>query len=143
MPLHDVHEKPVSEAEKRRRMAFLQARSIAGPARNTRRTMSETDRSATAVAPLPTNRCPFDPDPQYQVLRTEAPVSRASTPAGFDVWLVSRYEDARRVLADGDSFSNVDASSSHLMGDKNQLGATPPPGVLLRHDGDSHSRLRL
>lgn len=105
--------------------------------------MSEPDRPASTIAPLPTNRCPFDPDPQYRILRDKAPVSRASTPAGFDVWLVTRYEDARRVLGDGESFSNVDASSSHLMGDKAQLGATPPPGVLLRHDGDEHSRLRL
>ncbi|WP_286132921.1 cytochrome P450 [Arthrobacter sp. OY3WO11] len=66
-----------------------------------------------------------------------------STPAGFDVWLVTRYEDARAVLGDAETFSSVDASSSHLMGDKDNLGAPPPPGVMLRHDGDSHSRLRL
>jgi cytochrome P450 len=92
---------------------------------------------------LPTNRCPFDPDCRYEELRADLPVPRVSTPAGFDVWLVTRYEDARAVLADAETFSNVDASSSHLMGDKDNLGAPPPPGVMLRHDGDSHSRLRL
>ncbi|OUD87849.1 Cytochrome P450-SU2 [Clavibacter michiganensis subsp. michiganensis] len=70
-------------------------------------------------------------------------MTRVTTPAGFDVWLVSRYDDARAVLGDGESFSNVDASSTHLMGNKDKLGATPPPGILLRHDGASHSRLRL
>jgi cytochrome P450 len=105
--------------------------------------MSSYSQSAGSVAPLPTDRCPFDPDPRYQSLRDEEPVSRVSTPAGFDIWIVTRYEDALRVLGDTTSFSNVDASSSHLMGDKDQLGATPPPGILLRHDGDSHSRLRL
>jgi cytochrome P450 len=92
---------------------------------------------------LPTNRCPFDPDRRYEELRADRPVPRVSTPAGFDVWLVTRYEDARAVLADAETFSSVDASSSHLMGDKDNLGAPPPPGVMLRHDGDSHSRLRL
>ncbi len=92
---------------------------------------------------LPTQRCPFDPDPRYRTLREESPVTRVSTPAGVDVWLVTRYADAQRVLGDGASFSNIDSSSSHLMGDKDALGAPPPPGVLLRHDGDAHSRLRL
>ena len=96
-----------------------------------------------ATAPFPTNRCPFDPDPRYEGIRTSDPVLRVDTPAGFDVWLVSGYEDARTVLGDAETFSNVDASSSHLMGDKDNLGAPPPPGVMLRHDGDSHSRLRL
>lgn len=95
------------------------------------------------IPALPTNRCPFDPDPRYETIRTEDPVLKVSAPAGFDVWMVSRYEDARTVLADAETFSSVDASSSHLMGDKDNLGAPPPPGVMIRHDGDSHSRLRL
>lgn len=98
---------------------------------------------APAQQSLPTARCPFDPDPEYQRLRVEEPVARVSTPAGLDVWLISGYANAKRVLGDADSFSNIDSSSSHLMGDVNQLGAPPPPGVLLRHDGDEHSRLRL
>ncbi|MFF1253778.1 cytochrome P450 [Pseudarthrobacter sp. NPDC058329] len=92
---------------------------------------------------MPQNRCPFDPDPIYAELRGTDPVMRVSAPAGFDVWLVSGYEDARRVLGDNTNFSSVDASSSHLMGDPDALGGTPPPGVLLRYDGDEHTRLRL
>ena len=59
------------------------------------------------------------------------------------MWLVSGYEDARQVLGDPETFSSIDASSSHLMGDPTALGGTPPPGVLLRYDGDEHSRMRL
>lgn len=92
---------------------------------------------------LPQNRCPFDPDTRYAELRESEPVARVSTPAGLDVWLVSGYEDARQVLGDPATFSSVDASSSHLMGDPAALGGPPPPGVLLRYDGDEHSQMRL
>lgn len=92
---------------------------------------------------LPQNRCPFDPDPQYAELRASRTVTRVSTPAGLDVWLVSGYDDARKVLGDSINFSSIDASSSHLMGDPEALGGTPPPGVLLRYDGDEHAKLRL
>lgn len=105
--------------------------------------VDKQSQAAQRVEPLPDQRCPFDPDPRYNSLRTSSPVHRVSTPAGFDVWLVSGYEDARTVLGDAEAFSNVDASSSHLMGDKDNLGSPPPPGVMLRHDGDSHARLRL
>ena len=102
---------------------------------------SPTAPPATEI--LPQNRCPFDPDPRYDELRVSKPVGRVSTPAGLDVWLVSGYDDARTVLGDNKSFSNIDASSSHLMGDPEALGGTPPPGVLLRYDGDEHAKLRL
>lgn len=101
---------------------------------------------ANSVAPieaLPQNRCPFDPDPRYSDLRGSHPVMRVSTPAGLDVWLVSGYNDARDVLSNAAVFSSVDASSSHLMGDPQALGCTPPPGVILRYDGEEHARLRL
>lgn len=106
----------------------------------------QTFSTATMPAPseaLPQNRCPFDPDPRYAKLRDIEPVARVSTPAGLDVWLVSGYEDARQVLGDNANFSSIDASSSHLMGDPDALGGTPPPGVLLRYDGDAHSQMRL
>ncbi|WP_432542029.1 cytochrome P450 [Kineococcus sp. SYSU DK002] len=95
------------------------------------------------VEDLPRERCPFDPDPRFEQLRDERPVTRVSTPSGLDVWLVSRYEDARAVLADGDSFSNGDSSSSHLIGDPAGLGGPAQSGVLLRLDGEAHSSLRL
>jgi cytochrome P450 len=108
-------------------------------------TMQPTSSTAIPAAreALPQNRCPFDPDPRYTALRVTEPVTRVSTPAGLDVWLVSGYDDARAVLGDNTNFSSIDASSSHLMGDPAALGGTPPPGVLLRYDGDQHAKLRL
>ncbi|ABS03999.1 cytochrome P450 [Kineococcus radiotolerans] len=104
--------------------------------------MTTTD-ATCPVRELPRDRCPFDPDPAYVRLRVEEPVTRVNTPAGLDVWLVSRYEDARTVLLDGESFSNIDSSSSHLIGQVEQLQQPPPPGILLRLDGEAHSSLRL
>jgi cytochrome P450 len=41
-----------------------------------------------------------DPYPAYDQLRRTAPVFRATGPMGSVMWLVTRYEDARAVLAD-------------------------------------------
>jgi cytochrome P450 len=38
--------------------------------------------------------------PLYEVLRREAPLVRVRTPAGDPAWLVTRYEEARRLIAD-------------------------------------------
>jgi len=58
--------------------------------------------SPSAVRPAPEaqplNEWPFDPDPRYA--------------AGLDVWLVSDYDDVRKVPGDNINFSNIDASSS-------------------------------
>lgn len=44
--------------------------------------------------------CPFDPPPELARLRRDDPVSLVMTPAGAPAWLITRHEDARRVLAD-------------------------------------------
>jgi len=41
-----------------------------------------------------------DPHDLYARLRAEDPVARARTPVGLPVWLVTRYDDARRALND-------------------------------------------
>jgi cytochrome P450 len=41
-----------------------------------------------------------DPYSLYARLRAENPVARARTPVGLPVWLVTRYDDARRALND-------------------------------------------
>jgi len=43
--------------------------------------------------------CPFDPSPEYARLRVERPVAPA-TFAGRPAWLVTRYDDVRKALAD-------------------------------------------
>lgn len=45
-------------------------------------------------------RCPFDPAPELRHLIEEAPVSRVRLWDGSTPWAVTRYEDARAVLAD-------------------------------------------
>src|SRR3954451_19955610 len=37
--------------------------------------------------------------PLYAALREAAPVTRTTLPSGHQAWLVTRYEDARQVLA--------------------------------------------
>ncbi|UJW32931.1 cytochrome P450 [Saccharothrix sp. AJ9571] len=44
-------------------------------------------------------RCPFDPPSEYAKLRETEPVSRAQLPDGTPAWLLTRYADARAVLA--------------------------------------------
>ncbi len=41
-----------------------------------------------------------DPYPAYAWLRAHAPVHRTTLPSGVEAWLVTRYADARRALAD-------------------------------------------
>ncbi len=42
----------------------------------------------------------FDPSPTFAELREKRPVARVRTLAGAEVWLVTRYDDVRMVLAD-------------------------------------------
>lgn len=43
---------------------------------------------------------PFDPPPEYTVLRKESPISRFVWPNGVEGWLVTRYNDVRALLSD-------------------------------------------
>lgn len=43
---------------------------------------------------------PFDPPPEYTLLRKEAPISRFVWPNGVEGWLVTRYNDVRALLSD-------------------------------------------
>jgi cytochrome P450 len=43
---------------------------------------------------------PLEPPPEYAELRAEQPVARATLPSGHEIWLVTRYDDVRRILAD-------------------------------------------
>ncbi|GIG56488.1 cytochrome P450 [Longispora fulva] len=54
----------------------------------------------TANADLFTPAFQSDPHPVYARLRTDEPVRLVTLPGGNQAWLVTRYEDARRALAD-------------------------------------------
>src|SRR3954471_17971393 len=57
-------------------------------------------------ARLPLLRVGTDPVPELAELRASRPVQRLDLPFGFAVHLVTGYEEARAVLADGDAYSN-------------------------------------
>jgi cytochrome P450 len=84
---------------------------------------------------------PIDPPTELSRLREEQPIVRVHCPRGFDAWLVTRYADVRWILADEQNFSAVDAPFAHLYDDW-ELGSNPPPGDMLRMDGERHARLR-
>ncbi|MFI7131868.1 cytochrome P450 [Nonomuraea sp. NPDC050153] len=55
--------------------------------------------------------CPFAPPPEYERMREQAPLVRASLPGG-DVWLVTRHAAAKEVLA-GTGISTNPATPGH------------------------------
>ncbi|MFG2212007.1 cytochrome P450 [Streptomyces sp. NPDC048638] len=55
---------------------------------------------AQLAEPFPWPRYPFDPPDLYTWLRKERPVTRVHLRSGQPVWLVTRYDDVRAILAD-------------------------------------------
>ncbi|ONI68502.1 cytochrome [Kribbella sp. ALI-6-A] len=80
----------------------------------------------------------FDPSPTFAELRENRPVARVRTLAGAEVWLVTRYDDVRLVLADP-RFSRA-AVVKH--GAPRVALAKPMPNSLTTTDPPEHSRLR-
>ncbi|WP_461034872.1 cytochrome P450 family protein [Streptomyces mayteni] len=87
-----------------------------------------------------------DPYPAYAWLREHAPVHRAVLPSGVEAWLVTRYADARRALADPRLSKNPGRHSAaeHAEG---RVGIPGERGAnvmthLLNIDPPDHTRLR-
>ncbi|MEU4608346.1 cytochrome P450 [Kribbella sp. NPDC023972] len=80
----------------------------------------------------------FDPSPTFAQLRENRPVARVRTLAGAEVWLVTRYDDVRLVLADP-RFSRA-AVVKH--GAPRVALAKPMPNSLTTTDPPEHTRLR-
>lgn len=89
-------------------------------------------------ARLPLLRIGTDPVPELAELRARCPVQRLDLPFGFAVHLVTGYEQARAVLADGGSYSN---DMRHLFRDAGP-GSAADVGGLGFTDPPLHSRLR-
>src|SRR4051794_41765757 len=89
-------------------------------------------------ARLPLLRNGTDPVPELAELRARCPVQRLDLPYGFAVHLVTGYEQARAVLADGDSYSN---DMRHLFRDSSE-GSAADVGGLGFSDPPGHTRLR-
>ncbi|MER5752218.1 cytochrome P450 [Streptomyces sp. NPDC002088] len=87
-----------------------------------------------------------DPYPAYAWLREHAPVHRTRLPSGVEAWLVTRYADARRTLADG----RLSKNPAHHADDAQGKSRTGIPGErsanlmthLLNIDPPDHTRLR-
>lgn len=98
--------------------------------------------TATTEAPdFPMPRAhPLEPPVAYGEYRESGrPVFQVRVPTGQLVWLVTRHEDARLVLADRRFSSNPTTPGypSYISGD------TPiPPGFFLNQDAPDHTRLR-
>ncbi len=95
------------------------------------------ERLPTALR-LPLLREDLDPVPELAEVRERAPISPLSIPFGLNGWLVTGYEECRRVLADADTFSS---DFAHLMG-TGGIASDRRPGGLGFIDAPDHTRLR-
>jgi cytochrome P450 len=87
---------------------------------------------------LPLLRNGTDPVPELAEQRARCPVQQIDLPFGFSVHLVTGYEHARAVLADGTSYSN---DMRHLFRDSSP-GSAADVGGLGQIDPPVHTRLR-
>lgn len=83
---------------------------------------------------------PFDPPPEFALLREKEPVIRVACPTGIDAWLVSDYAGVREVLGDGRRFTARPGQVAHVL--KSFDPDSPIDGQFSRMDGPEHVRLR-
>ncbi|KAA6223700.1 alpha/beta fold hydrolase [Streptomyces albofaciens JCM 4342] len=110
-------------------------------------TAAGPDTAATGSAvPLFVRRsgaCPFDPAEDFARLRAERPVVRTTLPTGARAWMVTRYADARRVIADQRRFSSRAAVNGPVPPPEPPGGFPPPrPGVFYTYEPEDHARIR-
>ncbi|NUR61100.1 MAG: cytochrome P450 [Catenulispora sp.] len=99
------------------------------------------DAPLPALPPLPDERCPFGPVPEYAELRAQEPVRRVQCPTGITAWLVTRYEDVREVLGDAERFSSSPGQAAHVLAHMNP-DRPPAEGEFTRLDGEDYQRFR-
>lgn len=108
--------------------------------------MSERETAAGPVPELFGWEFAANPYPTYAWLRRNAPVHRAVLPSGVSAWLVTRYEDARRALAD----PRLSKDPRRYSAAAHERGRVGIPGErsanlvthLLNIDPPDHTRLR-
>jgi cytochrome P450 len=102
--------------------------------------MPDTDSSVQAISMARRDGAPLDPPPEYARLRQEAPISRVSMWGGRATpWLVTRWEDARTVLA-----SPGVSSQNTRPGFPTAIENAPamPPGYFFGQDDPVHDTFR-
>ncbi|GAA2646813.1 cytochrome P450 [Dactylosporangium fulvum] len=82
-----------------------------------------------------------NPFPVYAALREQAPVHCVTLPTGSDIWLVTRYADARAALGDPRLSKKQGATDNAKAITDNQVSA-PLTRHLLASDPPDHTRLR-
>jgi len=88
-----------------------------------------------------------DPHRLYATLRAQRPVARARTPIGLDVWVVTRYDDARaalndpRLSKDGARFAAV-LEHQQVEPERRVAFAESLVHHMLNSDPPDHTRLR-
>lgn len=85
-------------------------------------------------------RCPFDPPPSARRIQHDEPITRVSISNGTTPWLVTRYDDARKVLADS-RVSSDPSKSGYPAQAGGAEGQGSPVSFILMDDPD-HARLR-
>ncbi|MEU0603999.1 cytochrome P450 [Streptomyces sp. NPDC006393] len=98
---------------------------------------------------LPTERDagPFDPPREITRLRAARPVSPMAFPDGHEGWLVTGYDEVRRLMADTRFSSRQDIGPLHIPYEVPGMPAvTEPspqvPGLFISMDPPDHTRLR-
>jgi cytochrome P450 len=97
--------------------------------------------------PLERDAGPFDPPREITRLRDARPVSPLVFPDGHEGWLVTGYDEVRRLLADTRFSSRLDVGVVHVPyetpGMPPATEPSPPmPGVFIAMDPPDHGRLR-
>jgi cytochrome P450 len=102
--------------------------------------MSDTDSSIKVISLTREKAAPLDPPPVYARLRQESRISRVSMWGGRATpWLVTRWEDARTVLASpGISSQNTHAGFPSAMENRQPM----PPGYFFGQDDPVHDIFR-
>jgi cytochrome P450 len=102
-----------------------------------------------AELPLPYRRdpaCPFDPDKEFSRLRAEEPISRVALNGGDTAWLITRFADAKEILADPRFSSELTPMGIVLPDPENRTLAEElkdrQPGTFIEYDPPEHTRLR-
>ncbi|MDM4781139.1 MULTISPECIES: cytochrome P450 [unclassified Micromonospora] len=90
--------------------------------------------------PIP-RECPFAPPARYAELRDKEPVSQVTIPTGKHPWLLTRYADVRRLLADPRVSSDIRRPNFPALGvGEQEAGAKSRP--FIRTDPPEHTRHR-
>jgi len=107
--------------------------------------MAHPDAGAAELPPLHMRRDSFSPIPELRALRESEGVRAVTNAFGMQVYLITRHEDVKAVLADHERFSNERPPGFAFQGvpqPSAEEEARARAGNLLGLDPPDHSRLR-